>query len=124
VGHNEYPISHVRGTDARSRKKERPAGVTRTLQVSKHVIECQTDEASNILSNDPSGPEFLHHSKHFRPEITVVFRAFSLAGTGERLTGEATGQYGRCMFDAGFPDSVNCDILDILPSRHIGPVLF
>jgi hypothetical protein len=91
VGHNEYPISHVRGTDARSRKYERPAGVTRTLQVSTHIIECHADDPSNILSNNPSGPEFLHHSKHFRPEVTVILCALSLPGNTERLTGEAAG---------------------------------
>jgi len=122
VGHNEAPVPHVRGADARSRKKERPARVTRTLQVSTHIVECHVDESSNVLSNNPSGPELPHHSEHFRPEETVILRAFSLPGTGERLAWETTGEYGRSVFDTCCPESVCCDILDIPPFRHIGPM--
>jgi hypothetical protein len=122
VGHNEDPISLVRGTDPRSRKYERPAGVTCTFQVSTHLIECHTDEPSNILSNNPSRPEFLHQSKHFKPEVTVILCAFSLPGNTERLTGESPGQYGRGLCDTCRPDRVICDILNIPPFWHTWPV--
>jgi hypothetical protein len=43
--------------------------------------------ASNILSNDPSGPDSLDNSKHFWPEMSVIFIASSDPGKRERLAG-------------------------------------
>jgi hypothetical protein len=43
--------------------------------------------ASNVFSNDPSGPDSLDNSKHFWPEVSVVFIASALPGFRERLAG-------------------------------------
>ena len=114
-------LSLVRGTDARSRNSERPAGVADTLQVSNAIVECHADDPSNILSNDPSGPELLHNAEHFRPEETVVLCASPLPGDGKRLAGEPAGDEGRA-FDAGVPESVSCNGSHVVESRHARPV--
>jgi len=75
----------VRGTNGASWNNKRPAGVTLSFQVRKHVIEAHADVPSNVFSNDPSGPEFVHEPHKFWPEVAVIFLASSLPGCGERL---------------------------------------
>jgi len=75
----------VRCTDGASWNNKRPAGVARVFQVRKHVIEAHADVPSNVFSNDPSGPEFVHEPHKFWPEVAVIFLASSLPGCGERL---------------------------------------
>ena len=47
-------------------------------------------EASNVLTNDPSGPDFVNSAEHLRPEITCVvcpppvFQHRKKAGRGSR----------------------------------------
>jgi hypothetical protein len=53
--------------------------VTLTFQVSAHLVECQVEDASNILTNDPSWPCFAYNPKHFWPEVTVIILASLLA---------------------------------------------
>lgn len=72
----------------RSRKSNRPRLVTDGFQIIKHRVECHTDEARNIFTNDPTRSEFVNNSEHFRPEMAVISRASSLPGDTERLTGE------------------------------------
>jgi hypothetical protein len=43
--------------------------------------------ASNILSNDPAGPDSFDNSKHFRPKVSVIFIASSDPGKREGLAG-------------------------------------
>jgi hypothetical protein len=62
VGNNKASIPDVRGTNRFSRKYERPAGVTCTLQTSKRFIERHSAEPSSILSNNPTWPGLLHQS--------------------------------------------------------------
>jgi hypothetical protein len=87
VGHCPDPLALVRGTDAASWNNKRPAGVSFAFQVSKHVIEAHADVPSNILSNDPSGPEFVHEPTKFWPEVAVIVLACALPGCGEWLAG-------------------------------------
>jgi hypothetical protein len=75
----------VAGADGRSWYKKRLRGVTRPPQVSKHVVEAQSDVSSNIFANKPTGSDFLKDSLNFRPEVAVIFRASSLPGVGKRL---------------------------------------
>jgi hypothetical protein len=121
VGHNEAPVSEVRGTDARSRNNERPDFVAETLQVSSAIVERHADEASNVLSKHPSGPELRHDPAHLRPEETVIVCASSLPGAGERLAGKPPADEGRA-FDAGVPKSVCCNVADVVESRYARPV--
>jgi hypothetical protein len=43
--------------------------------------------ASNILSNDPAGPDSFDNPKHFRPEVSVILIASSDPGKREGLAG-------------------------------------
>jgi hypothetical protein len=82
---NGASVSSVRGIDGTSRNNKRLAGVADAFQVRKHRVELHADEPSNILTNDPSGPDFLYNSAHFRPEVTVILLAPSLPGCREWL---------------------------------------
>ena len=82
----------MRGIDGTSWKYDRSCLVAFFLQVRKHVVERHTDEPSNVLSNDPTGPNTGNDSQHLRPESAVIFRAQSLPGARIRLAGEAAGE--------------------------------
>jgi len=90
VGNNPDPVAPVRCIDGASWYNERLDLMSRSLQVSAHLFERHTDDASNVLANDPTGPGLADDPKHLRPEIAVVVRAAPLAGLGERLAGEAS----------------------------------
>jgi hypothetical protein len=75
----------VPGIDTASWNNKRPAGVAECFQVRKHRVEFHVDDASNVLSKNPSGFCFRDNAEHFRPEVTVICRAFSLPGAAERL---------------------------------------
>tara|TARA_R110000765_G_scaffold21896_1_gene56277 strand:+ start:383 stop:598 length:216 start_codon:yes stop_codon:yes gene_type:complete len=70
----------MRGVDGTSWNNKRLAGVVRTFQVRKHLVEAHVDEASNIFANNPTGSDFLYKPEIFRPEVTVILIAFALPG--------------------------------------------
>jgi hypothetical protein len=80
-------VSAMRGTFGASWNNKRPAGVSLAFQVRKHDIEAHADVPSNVLSNDPSGPEFVHEPTKFWPEVAVIVLACALPGCGEWLAG-------------------------------------
>uniref|UniRef100_A0A6M3JNW8 Uncharacterized protein n=1 Tax=viral metagenome TaxID=1070528 RepID=A0A6M3JNW8_9ZZZZ len=90
MGNNPNPVPSVRGVDGASWYNKRLDFVAFTFQVRNTIVEAHIDEASNIFANDPRGLCFGNHPKHFRPEITVIFLASSLPGTGERLARKST----------------------------------
>lgn len=96
VGQDGASVPPVRGVDGRSRNNDRPPGVADGFQVRKHRVERQIDDASNIFTKHPAGPELRNNSQHFRPEVTVISLASSLPGEGERLAGEAAGNNVNC----------------------------
>jgi hypothetical protein len=75
----------VSGIDGTSRNNKRPRGVADAFQVRKDIVEFHRDDSSNVFTNDPSGLCPVNNSQHFRPERTVICRAFSLPGDAERL---------------------------------------
>jgi hypothetical protein len=89
---DEDPLPAVPRADAASRKYKRLDRVACGFQVSAHVIECHADEASNVLTTDPSGPDLLNNAQHLRPEVAVIRRASLLAGHAEGLAGESSGE--------------------------------
>jgi hypothetical protein len=91
VGHNPEPVSSVRGVNGASRNNKRLRGVAESVQVRKHIVEAHADVPSNVLTNDPSGPECLDKTAHLWPEVTVIFRAKSLPGMTEGLAGIPSG---------------------------------
>jgi hypothetical protein len=78
----------VFGVDGDSWNNKRPAGVAFAFQVSKHLVECHADDASNIFANDPSGSFLCNNSEHFRPEVAVIRFACLLPGDREWLAWE------------------------------------
>ena len=63
-----------------------------TSHLSSLAGENHCGDATNILTNEPSGPDFVNASKHLRPEVAVILRASSLAGVTERLAGKTAGE--------------------------------
>ena len=47
-------------------------------------------DSSNILTDNPSGPDFVNNPEHLRPEITVISRPPPFSGKTEGLAGEST----------------------------------
>jgi hypothetical protein len=92
VGNNPNPISSVRSVDCASWNNNRLAGVVRTFQIRKHLVECQVDDSSNVLTNDPTGSCLLDKAEHLRPEITVVSLRLLSSCDRERLAGEAASE--------------------------------
>jgi hypothetical protein len=107
----------VWGSDGTSRDNKRLDFVTDTLQVRYTFVESHIDEAVNILTNDPTGPDFRYDTEHFRPECTVIFLALSLPGNAERLAGE-TSAYKVNWFEVVFSD-----IPDISIAFYMRPML-
>jgi hypothetical protein len=121
VGDNEYPFPTVRRVRAASWNKERLRGVVLIFQVSEHVIECHVDDVSNILPNNPTGPQVLDEPKHFRPEITVVVFPKLESGSAEWLAGKSARQYCNVRH-SGKSNVCPIDISYVSPFRHIWPV--
>jgi hypothetical protein len=80
----------VGSADGASWNNKRLHGVVFTFQISAHFVEAQVDEASNILANDPSGLALPYESKHFWPEMTVIFLRSLVSGNGKRLAGKSS----------------------------------
>jgi hypothetical protein len=117
VGHDPHALSSVRGIDGASRNNKRPAGVLQVLQVRKNSVEPHADEASNVLSKHPSGPEFSHEPMHFRPEVAVIVRASALPGDAPGLAGESAAD------DVHRLNCIGGQLPHVLVDRHARPVL-
>jgi hypothetical protein len=87
VCNNPAPVSAVVGIRGDSRYNKASCLVTLIFQVRKHLVEAHRDVSSNIFSNNPSRPDSLDNSKHFRPEVSVIFIASSDPGKREGLAG-------------------------------------
>jgi len=120
VGNNPEPVSAVGGVDGTSRNNKRPRGVAETFQVSKHVVERQGDETSNIFANDPSGSCECNNSTHLRPEVAVIVLACLLSGDGERLAGESSAYE---VDPSKASQSACVNVMYVLKAGDFGPVL-
>lgn len=110
----------MESADSRSRNNKRPRGVADALQVSEHVVECHSDEASNVFANDPSGSDLLNNSKHLMPEVAVVILALLLTGDAPRLARESAADE----IDASEPSQSICiEAADVFEAGDLGPVL-
>lgn len=117
VANNPDSVPSMRGTDGTSRNNKRPAGVAECFQVRKHIVEAHADVPSNVLSNDPSWPEFFDKAAILRPEVAVIFRAPSLPGCGERLAGVSAAN------NVNWPNVCPLEIAHIAVDRRSRPVL-
>ena len=48
------------------------------------------EDATNVLTNNPIGPDLVNGTEHVRPEVTAVLRALSPAGNGKGLAWETS----------------------------------
>jgi hypothetical protein len=75
--------------DTASRKYERLDFVALIFHVRTHLLENQSlrpiNNSGNVFAHDPSGTNLPNSSKHLRPEIAGISRAFSITGDAERL---------------------------------------
>lgn len=107
----------MRRTDGASRNNKRLDGITFSLKTSADFLDGEVlllavyviflkeravashvsllaglyhrEEASNVLTNDPSGLYLAYSSEHLRPEVTVIIRSASLSCKAERLAWKA-----------------------------------
>ena len=49
-------------------------------------------DSSNVLTNDPSGPDFVNNPQHLRPEVTLILSSAPLSGVGKRLAWKSPGE--------------------------------
>jgi hypothetical protein len=117
VANNPDPEPLVRCPDGKSRNNKRPAGVAEGSQVRKHIVEAHADVPSNVLSKDPSGPEFVHDPTHFWPEMTVIFLAASLPGMAKWLARISAAN------NVNSSDILAPQFLYVLVDRHARPML-
>ena len=61
-----------------------------TSQVSENPSFDHSGDSSNVLTNDPSGPDLVNNAEHLRPEITLIFSSSSLSGITKRLAGKSS----------------------------------
>ena len=109
MGNKEDTVSSVRRSDGTSRNKQRLDGISFTLKITadglddvflpltvnrlilseqrgltSHVSRLtglyHLEDATNVLTNNPIGPDLVNGTEHVRPEVTAVLRAPSLAG--------------------------------------------
>jgi hypothetical protein len=72
-------------SESRSFITPNPDGVTETLQVRANVVSGNSQDARNILSDDPTRSNFGDQARKFRPQIPLVILPFPLTSHGEGL---------------------------------------
>jgi hypothetical protein len=108
----------VLGIDAASWYKERFAGVAFSFQISKHAVECQTDDSRHIFTKHPSGPCLAYDSQHLRPERTVIIVASAFPGEAVRLARESSGN------KVNWSIIVSFQVVDVVADGQVRPVFF
>jgi hypothetical protein len=120
VGHNPNPLSSVRRAGIVSTHHERPAGVTKRLQVAEDEVSSATPQAGHILADDPLWAQFSDEAGILGPEVSRVVGAFPFTGKAPGLAWKSSNNTVNC---AASGHNVNClHASDILPPRHIWPV--
>ncbi len=95
VGHPVEPVADVRGTDARSRKRDRPDGVVHGF----HVILYKVDPsirvvARNLLSKNNCRSALADEVVPGWPQVPLVSKRKSFACLGERLARTGSCPHG------------------------------
>ena len=86
VAHPIISIPDVRGTDARSRERDAPEGVTHGFQVSLYKVDPSIDSlACNLLSNNDCRAALLDEPLERGPEVPLIIKPSSFACRAERL---------------------------------------
>jgi hypothetical protein len=91
VAHPVKPISDVRRTDARRRKRDRPEGVTQGFHVSVYKVDPRIAVlACNLLSNDDCRLALADEVMEGWPQVPLVIKPSSFACRAERLARTGT----------------------------------
>jgi len=104
VCNNPESLSEVRGANRASWNIKRPCGVAFVCQVREYFVQAQSNEPSNIFSNDPSGPAFPDKSKHFWPEMSGVILGLLISRLGKWLTRKSSANNIGSGREVGFFD--------------------
>jgi len=107
VGHPVEPVADVRSTDARSRERDGPEGVSHGFQVSLYKVDPRVCVfARNLLSKDDWRLVLADEPMEVRPEVPLVIKPSSRACLGERLARTGTGPNRSIIWPAGAAKSV------------------
>jgi hypothetical protein len=87
------------------------------FQVSKHLVECQADEASNVFNTKPGWPHNFDNSSNLRPEVTVIRRASLLPGHREWLTGDSAAK------KVNWSELIASHLAQVIDVQRVGPVV-
>ncbi len=74
----------------------------------------------NIFSNDPTGPGDVQDPTHFRPDVTVIFRASSFPGQAKWLARVSPGNNVNW---PDFGDGFFIYVFHVVEQGDLGPVL-
>lgn len=92
VGHPISPLSDVRSTDARCRKRHKPEGVSHSFQVSLYKVEpCVCVTACNLFAKDMLRSALADEVEEVRPKVPLVSKPITFACRAERLARAGTG---------------------------------
>ena len=110
VGHPPGTIPDVRAAEARSRKRDKPEGVTHAFQVSLYKIEPNASwSARNLLSNDNWRLALLDEMEESGPQVPLVSKPFSFACRAERLARTRSRPDRAIIGPSGFSEGVGPD---------------
>ena len=110
VGHPVQPLSDVRCAEARSAGIDRPEGVVRSFQVSRHKVEpSEAVLACNLFAKDDARSALRDEAEERGPEVAGIRRTAALPGCGERLTWAAPGPDRAVIRPASKPKGVGPD---------------
>jgi hypothetical protein len=98
----ESTIPDVRPAEARSRKRDKPEGVTHGFQVSLYKIEPYASAAAcNLLSSDDCRLALFDEMEESGPKVPLVSKPFSFACRAERLARARSGPYRKIVGPTG-----------------------
>jgi hypothetical protein len=88
VGHPIKTLPSVRGAEARSAEIDRPAGVTRTVQIKLNKVEpSESVNGRNLLAKANDRSSCFDETKEVWPKMPFVVERLAFAGRTEGLTG-------------------------------------
>lgn len=93
VANDPNPVTAVGSVEGNSWNNKRLDAVTFAFQVKVDLLEYHasvpSNEAANILTDNPPWMKLSYDAKHLRPEVAIIFCTSPFAGGRKRLTGEA-----------------------------------
>jgi hypothetical protein len=110
VGHEEQALPEVGRTDATSRDRTRPNGVTHSFQVIRYKVEPSPSSlARNLLSKNDWRSALVDEPLPSGPYVPLVIKPLSFACRAERLAWAGSGPDGAGVGPACVPEGVGPD---------------